>query len=163
MLLGVSCLQEDVPEPEERVRVGDVLPTFSVKLDDGGILSSSQLNGKVGVIVFFHTECPDCQKELPVIQSLYDRYKGNDSVVIVCISREQGVAEVKNYWSGNGLTVPNSAQNDRSVYELFCTTGIPRTYITGPDLKIRAIFTDDPLATFDDLKQVIEDCLPEGN
>lgn len=49
------------------IRVGDRLPSFTVDVIDGSsrtLFNSSSLQGQT-VIVFFNTECKDCQRELP--------------------------------------------------------------------------------------------------
>ena len=64
-----SCITDDDDDRGDFALVaGDALPQFSVEMSDGGMLNTQSFSGKVGVIVFFHTDCPDCQKELPVIQ-----------------------------------------------------------------------------------------------
>ena len=71
-----SCITDDDDDRGDFALVaGDALPQFSVEMSDGGMLNTQSFSGKVGVIVFFHTDCPDCQKELPVIQKVYDTYK----------------------------------------------------------------------------------------
>ena len=68
-----SCITDDDDDRGDFALVaGDALPQFSVEMSDGGVLNTQSFSGKVGVIVFFHTDCPDCQKELPVIQKVYD-------------------------------------------------------------------------------------------
>ena len=95
---------------------GDTLPEFQVELDNGSMLATSDLQGKVSVLVFFHTGCPDCQQELPVIQQLYDLYRANDSVAIYCISREEAAEEIEAYWQAHGLTLPYSAERVQPVF-----------------------------------------------
>ncbi|MEJ8750051.1 TlpA disulfide reductase family protein [Phocaeicola sp. ICN-14070] len=85
VLLGCllfSCIREEVSAGENIVEPGDVLPDFSAVLNDGSELSTQSLKGKVAVLIFFHTECPDCQKELPVIQRLYEEYAANDMLSV---------------------------------------------------------------------------------
>ena len=77
-----SCITDDDDDRGDFALVaGDALPQFSVEMSDGGMLNTQSFSGKVGVIVFFHTDCPDCQKELPVIQKVYDTYKENPDVL----------------------------------------------------------------------------------
>ena len=60
LVLAVSaCIRDKIPEGAE-LGPGDRLPEFSVILDDGSVVSTGDLSGKVSVIVFFHTGCPDC-------------------------------------------------------------------------------------------------------
>lgn len=76
------------------LRAGDELPSFSVTLNDGTEISNESLSGKVSVIVFFNTECPDCRKELPVIQDVYEYFKNCENVVLFAVSREQGLKDI---------------------------------------------------------------------
>ena len=153
-LILTACIRDNVAYGEAGIAPGDTLPEFHVELNDGSELSTSDLRGKVSVLVFFHTGCPDCQQELPVIQALYERYRGNPSVGIYCISREESAGEIERYWEAHGLTLPYSAQEDRSVYNLFSEQGIPRVYVSGADLLVYSVYSDNPIAG---LTQLIED------
>ena len=57
----VSCIREEVGERIQYIQPGDELPDFTVTMDDGTVLDRNSLEGKVSVLVFFHTSCPDCQ------------------------------------------------------------------------------------------------------
>lgn len=162
VLLGCllfSCIREEVPAGENIVEPGDMLPDFSVVLNDGSELSTQSLKGKVAVLVFFHTGCPDCRKELPVIQQLYEEYAAHEGAGIYAISREEGREEVGDYWAENSLTIPYSAQDDRRIYELFSTSGIPRVYVCGQDGRIVSMYSDNPIATYSQLKADVENTL----
>lgn len=145
VLLGCllfSCIREEVSAGHDRVEPGDTLPDFSMVLNDGSELTTQSLKGKVVVLIFFHTECPDCQKELPVIQQLYEEYATNEEVAIYAISREESEEEVADYWERNSLTIHYSAQDDRRVYELFSTSGIPGCmFADGTELSFPCILT----------------------
>lgn len=142
-LLFASCIGEEevTSSTTDRVRVGDALPAFSVRLDDGALVTPAALYGHTAVITFFNTGCGDCRRELPVLQQLYEAYAARD-VRFVCISRAQPVAEVSAYWQENGLTLPVSSQPDRTVYELFASRGIPRVYVVNPAGRVHALFSE---------------------
>lgn len=150
-----SCIQEDVGEGVRYVQPGDELPDFSVEMNDGTVLDRSSLMGKVSVLVFFHTGCPDCQQEFPALQELYEHYQGDDRVKIVCISREESADDVAAYWQQHGLTLPYSAQPDRKVYALFSEEGIPLVYISDTACRVQYLFTDNPLAAYADLLEAV--------
>ena len=145
VLLGCllfSCIREEVPAGENIVEPGDMLPDFSVVLNDGSELSTQSLKGKVAVLIFFHTECPDCQKELPVIQQLYEEYAANEEVAIYAISREEGEEEVADYWERNALTIPYSAQDDRRYMSCFLPVESPGCmFADGTELSFPCILT----------------------
>ena len=149
LMLAVSaCIRDKIPEGAE-LGPGDRLPEFSVILDDGSVVSTGDLSGKVSVIVFFHTGCPDCQAELPVIQRIHDEF--SPEAAVLCISREEDASDIAEYWADNGLTLPYSAQKDRTVYSLFARMGVPRVYVSSGDLVIHSVYDDSPVATYEDL------------
>ena len=162
--LGLFCAcisEKESDEPRaDVVHVGDSLPDFSVEMDNGKVVASRNLRGKVAFIVFFNTSCTDCRKELPVVQQVYDRYGDNGRMEFVPVSREEEAASVRRYWAEHGLTLPFSAQVDRAVYNLFAFSSIPRIYITDTASVVRYVHKDSPLATFEELVHEVEQLLP---
>ena len=148
LLTMSACIRDRIPEGAD-LRPGDSLPWFSVTMDDGSVLTTDDLTGKVSVIVFFHTGCPDCQAELPVIQRIHDEF--SPEAAVICISREEDAADIAEYWAENGLTLPYSAQKDRTVYSLFASEGVPRVYVSSGSLFIHSIYDDSPVATYENL------------
>lgn len=67
-VMCTACIDDDVEEGTVDLQTGESIPVFSVVMDDGQIITSETLKGEVSLIVFFHTGCPDCRKELPVLQ-----------------------------------------------------------------------------------------------
>ena len=134
LLTAVGCstvVDDSEDEVTERVRVGDRVPTFSVETEraDGttATFSTAALTGAT-VIVFFHTTCPDCQRDLPKLDSYYRQHQDEPGFQMVAISRAEDRESVAAYWKANGLSLPYSAQTDRRVYELFASSLIPRIY-----------------------------------
>jgi peroxiredoxin len=85
------------------------------------------LEGKVVLVNFWATWCPPCQKELPDLESLYDRFKGQ-GFVILAISDEDA-AKVKPFIAKRKLTYPVLLDRGRKVNELFQVGGIPRSFV----------------------------------
>lgn len=157
-----SCIKDSASDSgEDKVKTGDVLPEFAVEMNDGNIISTEDVKGKVSVITFFHTQCPDCQTELPVLQKVYEEYSGDDGVVIFAVSREESDDDVSEYWGENGFTIPYSAQEDRAVYEMFSTLGIPKIYISDREMVVRYIHSDVDMPTSDVLKYEINSLINE--
>lgn len=152
VFLWSSCITEGEKVGQE-LAVGDKVPEFSVKMENGETVTAEDLKGRVSLIVFFHTSCTDCQKQLPVLQAFYECYP---QYPLVCISREENADSVSAYWAGAGFTMPYSAQEDRSVYQLFAYQRIPRIYVVDTEGVICRIFTDSSLAALEDLLEAIE-------
>lgn len=153
-----GCVTEDDPV-NIGVGQGDELPQFTVQLDNGTTVSTSSLRGKIAVIEFFNTGCRDCREGLPAINQLYEAYQENPKVVIFAISREENSESIEEFWKNNNFSLPYSPQPDRTVYNLFATTGIPRTYIADETGKIIAAFGDYDIPGFSDLNNKIEKLL----
>lgn len=153
-LMFSSCINE----PEEEIwslKPGEPCPQFAITLSDGTDVTTASLAGQTTMILFFDTSCSDCREELPVVQSVYDRITdlGADAAGtgIICISRGEPASSVAPYWEAQGLTLPYSAQPDRTVYDLFASSLIPRIYVISPSLTITAAFADAPLPSAQEL------------
>ena len=59
-------------------------------------------------------------------------------------------------WEKHSFSLPFSAQNDDAVFSLFASHTIPRILITDKEGIIRAVYTDDPLATYQELAKDID-------
>lgn len=148
--LLAGCVNEDEPKGPS-LSVGDPLPVFSVEMNTGYTVSTQSLEGKVAVIVFFNTGCPDCQKELPVIQTIWETCQDASDVEVVCIAREETEVEIEEYWVANNLSMPYSPQDNREVYNLFAPSIIPRVYVANPNGIITASYGDTDLPSLQTL------------
>ena len=97
------CIDDDDAAAGDSVGIGSPLPNFTVTLSDGFTVSTADLQGAPSVIVFFHTLCGDCQRELPVVERFNHEFP---DVRFLCIARSQGKEEISAYWQKNGLTPP---------------------------------------------------------
>ncbi|NDV57514.1 redoxin domain-containing protein [Bacteroides sp. 519] len=158
-IVGLTgCVGEDNDSDGEGadIKVGDYLPEFVIDMNNGSKLNSSDLRGKVSVIILFSVDCQHCQEQFKVTEQIYEKYKNNKNFVMFGISREQGAAQVSKYWHDNKMKMPYSAQNDRYIYSLFAKSVIPRIYISNGERIVQAVTTDNPLATFDELVSLID-------
>lgn len=158
-----GCISDDAEEEYEgtNITVGDVLPNFSIALSGGSTIDTSALKGKVSVIMLFSVTCSDCQKQFPVMEQIYEDYKAVDDVQVFGISRAQGEEEVSAFWTAHNYCMPYSAQEDRYVYSLFAKSVVPRIYVSDRNNIVSVIYTDNPLATYEQLTLNIETLLNE--
>ena len=154
-----ACLNDDEEKDDAAtlVNVGDRIPDFSLSGSDGKAIHSSALSGQVYILNFFDTGCPDCQRELQVLQSIYDKYQ--ETVPVLNVPRSQTKEEVLAYWKEKGLTMPFHIPTDKQLYYQFATRTIPRTYIVDGDGRASAAFTDSPTADYDTLDGLLHQLL----
>ena len=130
VMMGCGSIHEE-DDVVERIVVGSRVPIFSVNVVDyEGLTTSFSTNRLYGetVIVFFSTQCKDCQRELPELNDYYLKHKDDNGFQMVAISRAEGEQSVAKFWSANNLQIPYSAQEDRKIYDLFASSVIPRVY-----------------------------------
>lgn len=164
----VSCLTDkDSSSSSSDLTIGQALPQFTanVLISDTAdwrysntqsfTFDSKSASGRQTVIAFFNTTCPDCQRELPVLQQFYDEIKTDTAMSLLCISRAQTKEEVVDYWSQYHLNLPVSPQPDRRIYEMFASSGIPRIYIADKRGTITHAYSDKDTLEVDDLRKTV--------
>lgn len=154
-----SCISEEESGYGSKLKAGDMLPAFSVRLDGGEVFDSSKQAGKVSVIVFFNMLCPDCRQELPEVNRLYQDYGDDERVSFACLGRDETDESIRAYWEEHGLSMPYHADEGRKVYGLFAESTVPLIYISDGNLVIRYVYTDSPLASYDEMKEAVASLL----
>ena len=133
-----ACVS-DGEEPRSLLDVGDPLPQFTLTLSDGQLLSAEELHTGSWIIILFNTDCPDCRRELPILEQEYLESIAEDSPLnFVCIAREESAESIARFWQSHDLTMPYPPQPDRRIYSLFATAGIPRVYRSSDGIITRA-------------------------
>ena len=95
------------PPPTPSELLGKPAPEFSFTGVDGAAVSKKSLAGKVAVIDFWFTNCPPCQQSFPLLNSVYEKYKGSDRVAFVAVSidpNDVGDAQIRDTarkWGGS--------------------------------------------------------------
>jgi peroxiredoxin len=100
---------------------------FSLTDLQGKSWKLKQLQGKVVLVNFWATWCPPCRKEMPDLQTLYDRFK-NQGLVVLAISDED-VSEVRPFITERNVTYPILLDPGRKVNEMFHMDGIPKSFV----------------------------------
>lgn len=137
-LLFASCISdnEEVPDMINYVEVGDVIPNFEIKENDGRVLSSNDFEGKRSIIVFFNTWCSNCAKELPIIEDAYKMLKEEPDFKMAAIARAETSETTAPYWTEKEFTMPKYHDLQKEVFFLFGNSYVPRIYLIDRDKKI---------------------------
>jgi len=85
------------------------------------------LAGKVVLVNFWATWCPPCRKEMPDLETIYQRFKER-GLVILAISDEEA-SKVKPFIEEHKFSYPILLDPGRKVNEAFRVFGIPKSFL----------------------------------
>ena len=84
---------------------------------------------KVVFINIWATWCPSCKEELPTVQKMYEKFKGDDFEVLAVSIDATGKKAVLSFMKEYGLTFPALLDTTGSIQPLYGTTGVPESFI----------------------------------
>lgn len=109
---------------------------FTLKDLQGKSWTLKALRGKVVLVNFWATWCPPCRKEMPDLQALHDRFKGQGLLILAISDEEAG--KVQPFVEERKVTYPVLLDPGRTVNELFRIQGIPKSFVYDRDGKLVA-------------------------
>jgi len=82
-----------------------VAPDFSLDKLGGGTITLAEYRGRKPVVLdFFATWCPNCKRDMPKLNALYEKYK--DKVEVIGIDLQENPSLVQKTISDWGITFP---------------------------------------------------------
>jgi peroxiredoxin len=123
--------QMGVVKPQVRMEA----PAFDLNDIKGGRKGLTDFKGKVLLLNFWATWCPDCREEMPSMEELWEKYKSK-GVIIIAVAVGSRRREVESFARKLGLTFPIVLDSDGAVRRDYEVTALPMTYIIGKDGKI---------------------------
>ena len=85
------------------------------------------LRGKVVLVNFWATWCPPCRKEMPDLETLFNKFK-DQGLVVLAISDEEAV-KVTPFVAERKISYPILLDPGRKVNEIFQMEGIPKSFV----------------------------------
>ncbi|HKU27819.1 MAG TPA: redoxin domain-containing protein [Candidatus Sulfotelmatobacter sp.] len=120
------------------VAAGKLAANFTLKDLKGNDISLASLRGKVVFLNVWATWCAPCREEMPSIESLYKKFKGNNDFVVLAVSQDTDGSNVRPFVEQNHLQFTVLLDPRNEVGELYDVNGIPETFIIGRDGRIVA-------------------------
>ena len=99
---------------------------------DNNIFSIQDFKGKNLFINYWATWCNPCLAEMPYMAELYEKYKNEDDIVFLYLSREE-LNTIKNYIPKDDSLQQLPIYKIITDDEFFATSGIPTTFIINSD------------------------------
>ncbi len=121
---------------QAQVGPGEAVPAYETRLLDGKMLSSAAFKGKVVLVVFWATWCPTCQKELPELQSLYEKHRGK-GFEILALSIDADAFTVEEFWKDHDYVFPVAMRAPAHARIFGPAKAIPALYLIDRKGKLR--------------------------
>ena len=102
---------------------------------------STEFYNKPMLVVEWASWCPDCQKQLPEIQKVYEKYKGNIHFVMLDMldSKRETKERADQYISEKNYTFPYYYDTDERAADILHVQSIPTIY---KNQKVKKVMTD---------------------
>jgi peroxiredoxin len=94
------------------------------------------LRGKVVLVNFWATWCPPCRKEMPDLETLYDRFKDKGFVILAISDEDQN--KIQPFITERSINYPVLLDSGRKVNDLFEVEGIPKSFVYDREGKLVA-------------------------
>ena len=160
--LSVMYLNEVIEAPKLEVPSAEDMRVTTIDFDsnmlqfsdlENNIFTIQNFKGKNLFINYWATWCNPCLAEMPYMAELYEKYKDEEDIIFLYLSREK-LETIKNYIpkdeSLQQLPIYKIITDD----EFFATSGIPTTFIINSDGEVivkdlgSAFWNDDSVFKF---------------
>lgn len=114
---------------------GERAPGFSATELSGADFSLQDHHGRIVVVNFWATWCPQCNDELPDFEAVWQALEGQ-GVQFVGVAMDDTPSAVEAMTSELGITYPLIVEEDGRITSAYGVTAVPETYIIAPDGKV---------------------------
>ena len=120
------------------VKIGDMVPDFTMEYASGEKVSISELRGQVVVLQFTASWCSVCREEMPHLEKdVWQAYK-DKGVVLIGIDRDEPLETVLKFQKDMGTTYPLALDPGAEIFGLFAdkNSGVTRNVVIDQTGKI---------------------------
>lgn len=107
----------------------DCLPEVKYVDTTGKAYTADSLAGKVVVVNFWATWCHPCQKEIPDLSKLYDKYKDKGVVVLGVLTDSPSDSELLNFQSDFAMSYPVVRGSSDILTSFHYPQALPTTFV----------------------------------
>jgi thiol-disulfide isomerase/thioredoxin len=113
---------------------GEKIPTFSAPELTSGTVDLADYEGSPLAIPIWAAWCPNCQKEMPVLEKLSQEFPDVPVVSIVTSQGQEPGPTPEKYVADNNITFPNAVDDTTGkLREAFGVTGFPTVVFVNAD------------------------------
>ena len=139
-----SSQSSPTPIPLE---IGKVAVLPDIQLMDGRVWKQSEAVGKVVIIEIWHTRCPFCAKQNPLLNAFYLKHR-HRGLEVIAVSTDKSRDDVLAYMKKNGHAFDVAMANPVWMSTYKARRGLPQLFVLDRRSVVRAIelremFPDD--------------------
>lgn len=113
------------------------IPDFALSNLQGSLLRLSDQRGKILLLHFWATWCPECRKEIPSIEKIHRSFQDRDFMVLA-VNIKESAENVRRYMDAHSLTFTSVLDTRGQVSRDSAIRFIPTTFIIGKDGAVMA-------------------------
>jgi len=80
--IGIPAAATVAAAPPAELSIGRPAPDFNLTLFSGKKVSLKSFHGNAVIINFWHSMCAHCQREAPILEAAYEKYRKRGLVII---------------------------------------------------------------------------------
>ncbi len=107
----------------------DCLPDLKYVDTQGKAYTAAELAGKVVVVNFWATWCHPCQKEIPDLSKLYEKYKDKGVVMLGVLTDSPSDSDLLNFQSDYAMTYPVVRASSDILMSFHYPQALPTTFV----------------------------------
>lgn len=135
-LLLAAFMALSTPFPAAAAEVGKLAPDFTLKSLGGKNLKLSEMAGSVVLINFWASWCGPCREEMPLLNSLHNKYEPLGFTVLG-VNVEQDVTGAKAFLENFPVDFPVLLDSGNRVSEQYKVIAMPTTVVVDRDGNMR--------------------------
>ena len=128
-LVLVACKGKKGEEGKNPPEKGEIAADVTLHGIDGKAVTLSQFKGKVVMLNFWATWCPPCREEMPSMEALYQKLKGDPDFIILAVSIDNEAETVRDFMKKNNYTLPVFHDPNQEAGAVYGITGVPETFL----------------------------------
>ena len=117
------------------VKVGDTAPEFSIKADNGKVLTAKNFGGKLLILNFWATWCPPCVHEVPSLNKLASAL-GPKGLVVLGVSQDKDPKAYQAFLDRFHVTYLTAREPSADTQFRYGTLQIPESYLIDTNGKV---------------------------
>lgn len=105
-LMKIGFFKPDTHKIKAEAAVSQDLSGIRFKDVKGNIVDLGDLKGKIVFLNFWATWCPPCLAEMPAVNKLYEKFRGDDQIVFILVDADGNLAKSQKFMDRRKYGLP---------------------------------------------------------